>query len=157
MATGLISSTFDIQLTADANPDFNVAKSWTVSRGFRLVGITIQNSANAAGTLTVTRTTTSDGVAAAGVVMTALADGTTAGAAPYAVNAAGAGQTGCSQTLPVAAANAIVPDPVQSGTTLALGSTATVSTVLSVLDSAAQLVTITLHCIAADGEAITVA
>jgi hypothetical protein len=54
MATAEISSQFDITIQG---ADLNVAKTFTTSRSFRIVGITAFNDAAAASTLTVTNTT----------------------------------------------------------------------------------------------------
>ena len=159
MATCSISGSFDIVLEANqqGTPDFNVAKVFTVTRGFSLVGITAYNTNAAAGTLTVTRTTTTNGVAAAGVVMTAIAAGTV-GAGAYFTNAAAPGNVQCiavcSSNAAAGAANCIVPSPQSGNNTAGMP---TVSTTITVLDSGSNLSKIVLHCVSENPQAITLA
>ena len=146
MATGSISSTFDIVLRGNLSG----GSTFYAPRSFTLPGITAQNGAASAGTLTITSTTTTDNVAAAAVTMTAVAAGTQ-GAAAYFTNASAPGN---SQKLAVMAdSQADIPQQtaVTPGTSLT-----GVYTLITVTDSANQLEQVTLHCQALNAAAITV-
>lgn len=148
MATASICSTFDILVLGDMNAGSGA--EFYAPRGFRLIGITAQNTAASAGTLTVTQTTTTDGSAAAGVVMTAIAAGTT-GAAAYFTQASA---PGAGQSLAVLQTDAAII-PEQTSTTPGSGNVG-VYTKITVKDSANQLNSVILHCQARDAQAITV-
>lgn len=83
MATCNVSSTFDITIEGT---DLNVAKTFTATRAFKIVGITAVNIAASAGTLTVagatagtiTATTAAPPLAGAGIVQAQAQVGPTA-------------------------------------------------------------------------------
>jgi len=145
MATGSISSSFDIVLRGDCT-----GVTFYAPRSFTLTGITAQNSAALPGTLNITQVTTTNGVAAAAVQMTAIDVGTQ-GAAAYFTNGAAPGN---SQQLAVMT-NAQADIPEQTAPEPGV-STVGVYTQLTVTDSAFQLQQITLHCQALGAQAITV-
>ena len=121
MATGTICSQFNITLIGDLNAGA-AANTFTTTRALTVVGITAINNVAANGTLTLST--------AAGLDLTATsAAGNNAGAAAYldcttATNSA-------AQSLAVSTQNA----SVASGVTL------------TALDSAANLISVVIHCI----------
>jgi hypothetical protein len=135
MATGTICSTFDITLIAGAGAlSFNPVKTFTTTRAFTIVGVTVQNAAAAAGTLTITNTTTGN------VITGTTAAPPVAGAAIYNDNS-------------VAASN-----PAQNVTIIEANASVAQGAVLTVLDSVAdQLTKVVLTCIGNPAEAITIA
>ena len=135
MATGAICSTFDITITGsgglNAAGDLNVAKTFTAPRAFTIVGVSCNNIASAASTLTITN---------AGVTLT----GSTA-APPVAAAAIVQSQAngfGATQTITTVGGSAC---NVAKGAAVVI--TAGANTVTRVI----------LHCVASGlGEAITV-
>jgi len=128
MATCNISSTFDITIEGT---DLNVAKSFTATRSFKVVGITAVNIAAGAGTLTVagslagtiTGTTAAPPLAGAGVVQAQAQVGPTAPVTVFRANS-----------------------DVVAGETI------------TVTASAATITSVILHCVATSGgETITIA
>ena len=135
MATGTICSTFDITLIAGAgNLSFRPVKTFTTTRAFTIVGVTVQNAAAAAGDLTITNATT-------GAIITGItAAPPTPGAAVYNDNSVGAS------------------NPAQNITIVAANASVATGTVITVLDSVAdQLSKVVLHCIGNPSQAITIA
>ena len=129
MASCNISSTFDITVIGPA--DLNVAKVFTTTRGFSVVGITAVNIAAGAGTVTCTGST-------AGTFTATTAAPPLAGAGVVQAQA----QVGPTAPVTVLAANS----------TLVAGETITVTT------SAATITTVILHCVATGaGQAIVIA
>jgi hypothetical protein len=135
MATATICSTFDFTLIAGAGAlSFSPPKTFTAPRAFTIVGVTVQNSAAAAGTLTILNTT-------AGTVIS----GTTAappigGPAVYNTNAAA--ESNPAQNITIIDANASVSE----------------NDVIAVDDSVAdQLTKIVFTCIGNPSQSITIA
>jgi carbohydrate-binding DOMON domain-containing protein len=126
MATAEISSQFDITIQG---ADLNVAKTFTASRSFRIVSITVFNAAAATATLTVTNSTT-------GVVLTS-----TTAAPPIQGPAFIANQTtsGCSTSAAVIDAAVVLQ-----------GQTVSVET------SAVTVSRVSLHCVGNPSESITI-
>ncbi|MCH9834645.1 hypothetical protein K0U83_03240 [bacterium] len=135
MATAGISSTFDIAVTGsgglNAAGDLNVAKTFTATRAFTIVGVSCNNIAAGAGTLNIQN---------AGSPLT----GTTA-APPVAGDAIVQTQAngfGATQTITIVGGAAC---EVASGATV------------RILASATTVTRVILHCVASGGgEAITV-
>ena len=128
MATCNVSSTFDITITG---ADLNVAKVFTATRAFKVVGITALNIASGAGTLTCTGST-------AGVFTATTATPPLAGAGVVQAQA----QVG--PTAPVSVLNANCE--IISGETI------------TVLASAVTITSVILHCVATSGgQAIAIA
>ncbi len=134
MATATICSTFDITLIGGAGAlSFNPAKTFISPRALTIVGVTVQNSAAAAGTLTIVNANTGNtitGTSAAPPV---------AGAAVYNDNS-------------VAASN-----PAQNITIIAANATVSANDILVLTDSVAdQLTKIVLTCIGNPSQSISV-
>jgi hypothetical protein len=146
MATGTICSTFDIVLLGDLSG----GKTFYAPRGFTLTGLTAQNTAASAGTLTISQVTTTDGSAAVAATMTAVAAGT-AGAAAYFTRASAPGAGQALAVLQTSAATIVDQTAAVPGT-----STTGVYTQITVTDSANQLNSLIMHCQANDAQTITV-
>jgi len=135
MATGAISSTFDITITGNNGPnaagDLNVTKTFTAPRAFTIVGVSCNNIAAGAstliilnGVLNVCGTTAAPPLAGTGIVQTQ-------------ANAFGASQT----------------VTIVGGTNCNVAAGA----VVSVTTGAATVPRVILHCVASGlGEAVTV-
>ena len=128
MATAVISSVFQINIEG---VDLNVAKTFTATRAFRIIGIEAVNIAGAAGTVTVSGAT-------AGTVTATTAAPPIAGAGVVQAQA----QIGPTSPVSVLAANS----EIASGE------------VVTITASAVTITRVTLFCVASGGgESITIA
>ena len=145
MATGTICSTFDITLLSGNAEGVasDLPWSFTTSRAFTVVGATVYHNTAAATDCTITRVVTTNGVPAAGVVMTA--DNAAPPVAGAAVVAAIVDTPSPSCAIAILPSAASCPAP-----------SAAVSTVVTVSSAGALLVKVVLHCIGNPSQAFPV-